>query len=259
MGRTTPGGGALDRQDLLDPPAADLREAEQPQRLAGGGAVDDDEVVVAALAVAVDPEQVGQLFHAGQDADFVGDDLVDLAPGEQRAAATPGRGPSGSAGCGRCRSPGPRGWARPRRGSGAERDVEAVGQAVGEVGAHDDGAVAELGGTDGGGGGDGGLSDAALAGVEDDAHGGWGSRGWQCAVFGYRPGSERRDRDLCGSVLVLRGISAVNGGISVVKRGPAFLGDSEGLGRTLGSFPQNRRPVAWFRTAGVSVGGVAGL
>src|SRR5581483_2667959 len=78
-----PDGGPLDRQDLLDPPAANLREAEQPQGLAGRGAVNHDQVVVAALTMAIDPEQVGQFFHARQDADLVGDDVVDLAPGQQ--------------------------------------------------------------------------------------------------------------------------------------------------------------------------------
>ena len=72
-------GATLDREDALHPPAHHVRKRQQPQRFAGRGGVDDDGVEVAGLAVAVDPQQVGQLVHAGQHGELVRHEVVDLA------------------------------------------------------------------------------------------------------------------------------------------------------------------------------------
>src|SRR5207302_4257977 len=55
-------------------------------------------------------------------------------------------------------------------GTVTELDVEAVTEAVGGVGADHQGAVTETRAGHRGGGGDGGLPDPALAGVEDHSH-----------------------------------------------------------------------------------------
>src|SRR6266487_4195430 len=68
----------LNGKDALHPPAHDVRKREQPQRLSSRRGVDDDDVVLARLAVAVDPQKIGQLVHAGQDSQLVGHQTVDF-------------------------------------------------------------------------------------------------------------------------------------------------------------------------------------
>ena len=76
---------ALDREDLLEPPARDIRERQESQGLAGGRAVHDDRVVVAGLVVTLDLEEREQLVHPGRDRQLVGRDPVHAALGEHLA------------------------------------------------------------------------------------------------------------------------------------------------------------------------------
>src|SRR5881397_2923119 len=73
------------REELLDPPARDVGERQQPQRLAGRRAVDHDHVVATLGVVALEGEQREQLVHAGRDGQLLGRDAVDAARDEQLA------------------------------------------------------------------------------------------------------------------------------------------------------------------------------
>src|SRR3954470_8500077 len=55
----------LERDHLLQPPARDVGERQEPQRLAGGRAVHDDRVELAGVVVALDLEQRAQLHPGG--------------------------------------------------------------------------------------------------------------------------------------------------------------------------------------------------
>ncbi len=80
---------ALDRQllkgeGLGDPPLGDLGKGEEGQGLAGGRAVDDDQVVLAAVEVVVEPEEGGAFAHAGNGGEFFGGNIVDALPLEDQ-------------------------------------------------------------------------------------------------------------------------------------------------------------------------------
>ena len=84
---------ALPRQDLVEPPAGDVGEGEQPQGLAGRRAVDDDHVVVAARVVGADLQQAEELVHARRDGQLLGGDAEDAAVGEDPAEPVADGGP----------------------------------------------------------------------------------------------------------------------------------------------------------------------
>ena len=86
---------ALLGEELLQPPARDVGEREQPQRLAGRRAVDDEHVVLAALVMALDRQQREQLVGAGRHGELVGGDAVDAALDEHLAGPVLHRGPVG--------------------------------------------------------------------------------------------------------------------------------------------------------------------
>jgi hypothetical protein len=81
--RDEPGGGAPQRNELLDPPAGDVGKTEQTQCLGGRGGIDHDDVVVIVLRVFTQPEQAGPLLQAGDDGHFFGDDILRPALGKE--------------------------------------------------------------------------------------------------------------------------------------------------------------------------------
>ena len=94
--RERPRGGqqrALAPEHLVEPPARDVGEREQPQRLAGRRAVDDHDVPAAVLDVALELEQAEQLVAAGRDGQLLGRDAVDALVDEQPAEPALDRGP----------------------------------------------------------------------------------------------------------------------------------------------------------------------
>ena len=89
----------------------------------------------------VDPEQVGEFLHAGQDGDLFGDHGLDALPAEERFHPLLDGAPVLVEVVGDVALLAPE-IVGDGSGLGAEADVEAVAEAVGGVGAEDDGAVA---------------------------------------------------------------------------------------------------------------------
>ena len=132
----------LPREHLLEPPARDLRERQQPQRLAGRRAVDDDHVELARLVVLLELQQREDLVHAraGPSAP---------RPGSGRPRGRPAASPSQRWTACQLRSISASAWTSwPQRfsatgtGCGAELGLERVGEAVRRVGRQHDGAQA---------------------------------------------------------------------------------------------------------------------
>ena len=165
----------LPRQHLLEPPAGDVGEGQQAQRLARRGAVDDDHVVVAGLVMALDLKQREELVHprAGRSAprrrssSRRGRRAGCPATAGRRSSCAPSRAGPGP--------PGPRGARRSAVGSEPRDALEGVREAVRRVGGQHD--RAESGGCAAscGCGRDARLPDPALARVEDRP--GW-AHGW---------------------------------------------------------------------------------
>ena len=156
---------------LLQPPARDVGERQQPQRLAGRRAVDDDHVVLAGLVVALDLQQAEQLVHAGRDRELLGADAVDAALDEQVAEPVLHAGPVALHLLlgGDLLAPQPRRRPAPAPAR-ARLAARRASECAGSVRQHDrpqarGGAAARRGG------GDRRLADAALARVEDRARG----------------------------------------------------------------------------------------
>ena len=75
----------LPGKDALQPPAGDVGERQQAQRLAGRRAVDDDHVPVARLVVALELQEAEELVGARGDGELLGRDAVDALAHEQVA------------------------------------------------------------------------------------------------------------------------------------------------------------------------------
>ena len=80
---------ALAAEHLVQPPARDVRERQQPQRLAGRRAVDDDHVPLARLDVALELEQANSSSPPGGTVSSSAAIRSTPALGEQRRRATP--------------------------------------------------------------------------------------------------------------------------------------------------------------------------
>ena len=119
----------------------------------------------------IDPEQVGEFFHSGENGDFFGDHRVYALPLEEGLDPFLYGSPVAIKVVGDVALLAPEVVDDGGR-LGAQFEIEAVAKAMGGVGAEDDGAVAKAGATQGGGGGDASLADAAFAGVKEDAQGG---------------------------------------------------------------------------------------
>ncbi len=158
----------LPGQDLVEPPAGDVGEREQPQGLAGRRAVDDHDVEVAGLVVALDLQQAEELVHARRHGQLLGGDAHHAAVGEQPGEPVLDGGPV------RLHLALRLDLLRPEQvvdlgRVGAEGRLEGVGEAVRRVGRKDDRSQPGRRTTAGGGSGDAGLADAPLARVENRA------------------------------------------------------------------------------------------
>ena len=141
--RERPRGGheaLLPGEHLVEPPARDLGERQQAQRLARGRAVHDDHVELARLVVALELQQREDLVHPGRDGQLLGQDPVDAAVGQHAAEPPLHRVSSGARARPPPAPPGPRGSAATGVGSGAQLGLERVRQAVRGIGRHDHGA-----------------------------------------------------------------------------------------------------------------------
>ena len=106
-------------EDPLQPPARDVGEAQQAQRLAGRRAVDDDDVELARLVVALELQQAEELVHAGGTVSSSALMRSDAALDEDPAGPRPDRAQLRSSSSCALTPAGPRG-AR-RRSARAER------------------------------------------------------------------------------------------------------------------------------------------
>lgn len=166
---------ALEGEDVLHVPVEGGGHGDEAEGFGGGGAVEDDDVVAAVFAPLVDVHHGGEFFHAGEDGHFLGFDVVEAGGFEDAGDVAGDLLPvafdflldvdfvdvevgGDFAGVG---------------GGGVEEagfEVEGVGEGVGGVDAHDEGAVAELGEADAGSGGEAGFADTAFAAEEEDTH-----------------------------------------------------------------------------------------
>ena len=159
----------LAREDLLQPPARDVGEREQAQRLAGGRAVDDEHVEVALLVVALELQQREQLVEAGGDRRAPRRRSCSRPGRRASRRATPAPRPSCAPSPAGPGPPGPTARRRPAAWSAPSSALERVGEAVGRVGGEHQRPQARRGAAPRRARGDRGLADAALAGVEDRA------------------------------------------------------------------------------------------
>jgi hypothetical protein len=156
------------REDLLQPPARDVGEGQQAQRLAGRRAVDDDAAEAPLLVVALDLQQAEELVHPGRDGELLGADAIHAALEQHLAQPVLHRGPVALHLVLGGDLLGPQPLADRRR-LAAHLHLEAVGQRMGRIGRQHDGVDALRGGDPRGGGGDRGLADSSLARVQDGA------------------------------------------------------------------------------------------
>ena len=160
---------ALQREDPVHVPGQDIREREKPHGLRRRCAVDNQNVPRPRVGVLFDLGQGEELVQAGQDRELLGLDAVETAPAEQFDEISADRSPGvlealGGVDLLRPQALGHRGRVR-SQGAG-----EGVGQGVGGVGRHHDGAQSGVGAPQRGGRGDGRLAHAALAGEEQRPH-----------------------------------------------------------------------------------------
>ena len=154
------------REDLLQPPARDVGEREQAQRLARRRAVDDHAAEAPVLVVALDLQQAEELVEAGRDRELLGADAVHAALEQQLAQPVLDRGPVALHLVLRGHLLGPQALADLRR-LAAHGGLQRVGQRVRRVGREDDGVDPARGDAPRRRSGDRGLADPALARVED--------------------------------------------------------------------------------------------
>src|SRR5208283_1834973 len=167
--------GSLEAEDVLHVPVECGGEADEAQRLRSRGAVEHDDVIGIVATILVYIEHGTELFHAGEDGHLLGFD-VSQPGGTQNGGEVGGDvtpmpfhllvdvdfldlevvGQAGRVG------------STPVEERGTE--VERVGQAVGRVDAHYEGAVAERGDMNAGCGRHAGLADAAFAAEEKNTH-----------------------------------------------------------------------------------------
>ena len=168
---------ALEGEDVLHVPLERGRHADEAHGFGGRGAIEHDDVVAVLAAELVDVHHGAQLFHAGEDGEFLGLDVAD-AGGAQHGDDVGGDlapvaldllldidfvdGEVVVDGVGVA------GLAVEEVGF----EVEGVGQAVGGIDAHDQRAIAEARELQAGGGGETGFPDASFAAEEKDAHNG---------------------------------------------------------------------------------------
>ena len=166
---------ALEGKDVLHVPLERGRHADEAHGFGGGRAVEHDDVVALLAAELVDVHHGAQLFHAGEDGEFLGLDVADAGGAQHRDHVGGDFAPVpldlllnidlvdgevvvdgvGVAGLGV---------------EEAGFQIEGVGQAMRRIDAHDQGAIAEPGELQTGGSGKTGFPDASFAAKEKDAH-----------------------------------------------------------------------------------------
>ena len=164
---------ALPREDLLEPPAGDVREREQPQRLAGGRAVDDDRVEAR-------PSSWWRLIWSSENSSSIPGGTVSSSAEIRSTPRSANRSPSQSWTASQWRSISswactswPNRFGPTWRGLAAQLGLERVGERVRRVGRQHDRAQAGRRAAARGGGGHARLADAALARVEDGPRAPW--------------------------------------------------------------------------------------
>ena len=149
--------------------ARDVGEREQPERRVRRRAVDDHELVAAGATVLLDGEERRQLLGARKERELFGHDVVDALVAKERDEVVSNAAPvplhlAARIGLERVER------RRHRRGPRAEAPAEDVAEAVRSVGRDDERSPPARRGADCRGRRGGGLSDPALARVEDEAH-----------------------------------------------------------------------------------------
>lgn len=160
---------AFKGHDLLDIPAGDIGKAEQLQGGTGGRGVDDNGVVGAAVGQMCDVHEAGELFHAGQDGSLFGDQGIHAAPGEEYIQIFLHAPPVFVHLMQQVDLLAPE-VGRQFHQFTADAGVKAVAEAVGGIGAEDDGSVAEFGAAQCAGRADTGFADSAFPGIEKNSH-----------------------------------------------------------------------------------------
>ena len=158
----------LPREHLLQPPAGDLGEGEETERLTGRRAVDDHRVELARLVVALDLEQAEELVHPGRHRQLLRGDVHHATVGDHLSQPLLHGAPVDLHLALRLNLLAPQALADGSR-LGPQRHIERIGEAVRRVRREDDGSQAGGRTAAGRGGGDAGLADAALARVKDDS------------------------------------------------------------------------------------------
>jgi hypothetical protein len=167
--------GALEGEDVLHVPIERGGHADEAHGFGGGRAVEHDDVVALLAPELVDPHHGAELFHAGQDGQFLGFHVAD-AGGAQHGNHVGGNFAPVPLDLlldvdfvdGQLVGDGVRVAGLLMEQAGFE--VEGIGQAVRGVHAHDEGAIAEARQLHAGGRSQAGLADAAFAAEQQDAH-----------------------------------------------------------------------------------------
>ena len=157
---------ALHREHLVQPPAGDVGERQQPQRFARRRAVDHDHVPLAGAVVSLEAKQREQLVHPRRHRQLLRGDPVDAALEEHLAEPLLHPGPVALHLLLRLDLLAPQQIAR-ARGLRRQLGFERFRQAVCRVGGDHKRAQARRSAATRRAGGHRGLADPALAGVED--------------------------------------------------------------------------------------------
>ena len=165
----------LKRKNVLHVPIERGGHADEAEGFGGGSGVEDDDVVALLAAVLVDVHHGAELFHAGKDGEFFGFDSADAGSAQYGADVGGDFLPVAldlflniELEDGEAIIDGERVGSFVVEELGIE--VEGIGEAVGRVNAHHQGAVTEGGEFYAGRRGEAGLADAAFAAEEKNPH-----------------------------------------------------------------------------------------
>ncbi len=166
---------ALEREDVLHVPFERGRHADEAHGFGGGRAIEHDDVVALFAAELVDVHHGAQLFHAGQDGQFLGLHVADAGGAQHRDHVGRNLAPVAldllldiDFMDGELVVDGVRVAGLAVKEAGFE--IEGVGQAVRRIDAHDQRAVAQPRKLQAGGRGKTGFPHASFAAEEKDAH-----------------------------------------------------------------------------------------
>ena len=163
------GDGALDREDPVHVPGQDVGQRQQADRLRRRRAVDHEQVPRPLVRVLLDLGQGEELVQTGQDRQLLGLDVVETPPAQELDQISLDGSPGVLETLRRVHLLSPQPVHHPGRVR-PERTVEGVGQGVGGVGGHHDGAQTGVGTAERRGRGHGRLAHASLAREEQCPH-----------------------------------------------------------------------------------------